>query len=78
MKTAISIPDDLFAEAESVAKRLGLSRSEMFARAVRAFIQHNRGEGVTERLNRLYPGEASDLDPALAATQAASIPHEDW
>lgn len=78
MKTAISIPDDLFAEAEGVADRLGLSRSEMFARAVRAFVRRNRHQGVTERLNRVYPAEGSELDPAIASMQDASLPREDW
>jgi metal-responsive CopG/Arc/MetJ family transcriptional regulator len=78
MKTAISIPDDLFEEAESVAKRLGLSRSEMFARAVRAFVQRNRGQGVTDRLNRVYSAECSKLDPSITHMQTASIPREEW
>lgn len=56
MKVTVSIPDDLFKEAESLSKRLGLSRSEMFARAVRAFVQRNRHEGVTDWLNVLYTG----------------------
>ena len=78
MKTAISIPDDLFAEAEGVAERLGLSRSEMFARAVRAFVKRNRDMGVTERLNEVYAKEASELDPAVAAMQDSSVPREEW
>ena len=65
-------------EAECVAARLALSRSEMFSRAVRAFVNRNRYEGVTDRLNRLYPAASSDLDPAIAMTQEASIPHEEW
>ena len=38
MKTAISIPDDVFERAERAAKRMGLSRSELFTRAVREFL----------------------------------------
>jgi metal-responsive CopG/Arc/MetJ family transcriptional regulator len=39
MKTAISIPDLLFDEAEKLAQRLGMSRSELYAKALAAYIE---------------------------------------
>ena len=79
MKTAISIPDDLFESAEQAAKALGLSRSELYATAVREFIRHYRNDEVTERLNRVYSDDAlSSLDARLAALQSYSLDREDW
>ncbi|EIE03482.1 MULTISPECIES: CopG family transcriptional regulator [Leptospira] len=54
MKTAVSIPDDLFKTAEKTAKRLGIPRSQLFAKALEEFIQLHSKESVTERLNKIY------------------------
>jgi metal-responsive CopG/Arc/MetJ family transcriptional regulator len=53
MKTAISIPDDVFAEAERLARRLNKSRSELYSRALREFVARHGPEHVTETLDRL-------------------------
>ena len=78
MKTAISIPDPLFEAAEAVARRLGLSRSALYARAVDAFVRAHRGKGVTEALDAVYATEESALDPVLGQLQASSLCREDW
>jgi hypothetical protein len=80
MKTAISIPDSLFQAAERLAKRLGISRSALFQRAVRAFLQEHKDEGVTEALNEVHESEpdGGKLDNLLEQLQAASLPREDW
>ena len=51
MKTAISIPDDTFAEAERRAKELGLNRSQFFTRAVQRYLAELEAESLTERIN---------------------------
>ena len=80
MKTAISIPDAIFEEAERVAKRRGMSRSELYARAVDEYVKSERFLGVRERLDAVYGrgGQESRLDPTLAAVQSASIDRDDW
>ncbi len=78
MKTAISIPDRLFQAAERMAKRLGMSRSRLYAEAVEAYLTSRRTTGVKEALDAVYQSEASELDPALATMQEASLPREDW
>jgi metal-responsive CopG/Arc/MetJ family transcriptional regulator len=79
MKTAISIPDDLFQAAERAAKHLGLSRSELFQRAVAAFLERQSETLVTDALNEIYQSEEpSVLDPVLERMQRASLPREDW
>jgi len=78
MKTAISIPDPLFDAAEDVADRLGVSRSQLYAKALAEYVAKHRDDQVTEALNRVYANYSSTLDPALAAMQFASIPREEW
>jgi len=78
MKTAISIPDPLFQAAEEFAQEQGLSRSELYARAIQLYLQTHRYHGITDALNKVYASEASRLDSAFAAAQTRSIPREDW
>ena len=78
MKTSISIPDTLFDEADSLAKRMALSRSELFRWAVEAYIDAHRRDRVREALDTVYAKESSDVDEALAEMQAASVAREDW
>ena len=80
MKTAISIPDDLFLVAEEAAKRLGLSRSELYRRAIGAFLQRNNDKLVTDALNEVYDKQAGEdhLDPSLLQMQSASLEQEEW
>jgi hypothetical protein len=54
MKTAISVPDDVFEQAEQTAKRLGLSRSELFSRAMRAFLATSAAENVTKSYDAAF------------------------
>src|SRR5665811_1887499 len=53
MKTAISIPDDVFADAERLAQVLNTSRSRLYARAVREFIVRHAPDGVTAALDEV-------------------------
>lgn len=78
MKTAVSLPDPLFAEAEQAAKRLRMSRSKLYATAIARFLRDNRSRGVTERLNAVYAKEKSTLDPVLHELQVRSLPREKW
>ena len=78
MKTAISVPDDVFARVDQVARRRGMSRSAVFTAAAEEYVQRHRGEDVTERLNKVYAKEDSALDPVLERLQAISLPKEAW
>lgn len=80
MKTAISIPDPLFDAAEGLARRLGISRSQLFQRAVEAFLRERGDEGITEALNQIYDARdgTSALDPLLERLQLASLEADDW
>jgi len=78
MKTAISIPDHIFDEADKLAQQLRMSRSELYASAVSQYIQEHRDEGVTEKLNEVYQMESSTLDPVSHALQFASLQKDEW
>jgi metal-responsive CopG/Arc/MetJ family transcriptional regulator len=78
MKTAVSIPDPIFHAAEALAKRLGLSRSELFSRALEAYLEAHQHDRVREALDAIYRQEASRLDATLAQMQWASLPKEEW
>jgi predicted transcriptional regulator len=80
MKTAISLSDSLYRAANRIARRLGISRSEVFQRALSAYVSAHEDAGITEALDAVYPegGETGRLDPALSRLQAASLPKEDW
>lgn len=78
MKTAISIPDEVFVSADRLAKRLNMSRSELYTRAIREYLEETRHIGVKEKLDQIYAVEESSLDPAVLETQATSIPTEEW
>lgn len=78
MKTAVSIPDELFESAEGLARRLGMTRSELYAKALRDYLREHRGEGITERLDEVYGAEESALNPVVAKLQERSLPDDEW
>jgi metal-responsive CopG/Arc/MetJ family transcriptional regulator len=78
MKTAISLPDDLFRSGDALARRLGVSRSELYARALAEFLAKHKADQITQRLNAVYATVDSRLDPAVAEAQARVLPRETW
>ena len=63
MKTAISLPDALYEDAEQTARAMGIPRSQLFARAVSEFIKRHKREKITERLNEVYEGMENQTTP---------------
>ncbi|MFW2438856.1 MAG: ribbon-helix-helix domain-containing protein [Arenicellales bacterium] len=79
MKTAISIPDPVFKTAERLAKRLGLSRSELYVRAISSYVEKHKGQKVTDSLNEVYEGmENQGLVTGFKRAQMKSIDKEEW
>lgn len=78
MKTAISLPDEIFHSADQLAKRLGMSRSELYAKAVSIYISTHKNEAVTKALNKIYTKEKSEIDSAINMMQLKSLPKEEW
>jgi len=54
MKTAISLPDTVFFEAEETAHNLGISRSALFLNALTEYLKKNNRKNITQKLNEVY------------------------
>ncbi len=65
MKTAISIPDDLFKRVENFAAELHLSRSQVFTDAVREYIERRRNEKILDAINRGYSDVETEEEKRL-------------
>lgn len=78
MKTAISIPDNTFDLAEHFASSTGMSRSELYTKAVLEYLENHKYKDVTKALNIIYAHEDSSLDNELQSMQIKSLPKENW
>ena len=77
MKVAVSIPDPLFAEADRLAKRRKLSRSQLYAEALELLVSREDRSEITRRLNEVCNKIDSRLDPGLAVAQSEAV-REEW
>lgn len=78
MKVAISIPDPIFAEAELLAQRLQTSRSDIYARALDAFIGTHAPDRVTATLNRVVDAAGAGLDDFAALASRRALDRTEW
>lgn len=78
MKTAVSVPDPVFASADALARRLGISRSQLYATAVAEYVAKFQATRVTERLDAVYGREGSRLESRLARAQGRVLKHSEW
>jgi predicted transcriptional regulator len=76
MKTAISVPDEVFEQVDIAAKRLGVSRSEIFTKAVRQFLMKSCGAEITASYDAAFGQDASGSEKdrfRRAATRRALL-----
>jgi metal-responsive CopG/Arc/MetJ family transcriptional regulator len=78
MKTAISLPDELFEAAEALAARLEVPRSRLYAIALEEFLARHDARRVSERLDAVYGSEPSAMPRALGVAQADAIRTTEW
>ena len=78
MKVAISLPDSVFEAGEHLARQLGLSRSQLYADALSAYLSARGAEAVTARLNTVYSSEPAKADPAFALIALKRLADEAW
>jgi metal-responsive CopG/Arc/MetJ family transcriptional regulator len=78
MKTAISLPDPLFEEAEATAKELGISRSQLIRTALEDFLRRRRASETTQRLNRSYAENPPEPDPFLDYLVLEGMKRTEW
>jgi metal-responsive CopG/Arc/MetJ family transcriptional regulator len=78
VKTSISLPDNLFRLAETAARKLGMSRSKLYATALAEFLERRQTANITQRLNEIYSERPAKLDSAPASAQSKSLESDSW
>jgi metal-responsive CopG/Arc/MetJ family transcriptional regulator len=77
MKTAISLPDELFEEADAVAMQIGVSRSQLYATALEEYVAKFRSEQITSQLNAVYSVQAP-TDKAVTSAARKTLRRAEW
>ena len=78
MKTAISVPDDIFQLSERLAKKLKISRSAVFAMGVRRLGEELSEENIIARINAVCEKVDTSLEPGLRAYQRRRFRKSEW
>jgi len=78
MKTAISLPDEIFEDAERLARRMKKTRSALFAEAVAEYVARHEPEGITEEVNRIADELDTHLDAPTVATTRRLLRRSEW
>lgn len=78
MKTTLSLPDDLFISADAFAARTGRSRSEVYAEALREYLQRHDQDQITASLDDLASQIDTSLEPAVARATRRLLARESW
>lgn len=78
MKTAVSIPDDIFHEGEMLAKELKTSRSDVYARALAAFVGDHSADRVTQAMNAALDAAELRPDPLIIAAANRTLRDVEW
>lgn len=78
MKTAISVPEDVFQLSESLAKKLKVSRSKIFAMGVKKLAEEYDDDQITRKLDEFYVKEPAEIDPVVTKMAMMSLPKDEW
>jgi predicted transcriptional regulator len=78
MKTAISVPDDVFERAEALARRERRSRSEVYSTAMREYIARHATDDVTDALDLVVADVGEAPDPFVQIAAARVLAASDW
>ena len=78
MKTAVSIPDDIFKGAERLARRTRKSRSRVFSDALREYLARHSPDEVTEAVNKACASAADEPDAFVGAASRKVLKQSEW
>ena len=78
MKTAVSIPDDIFKGAERLAKRSRKSRSRLFSEALKEYLARHTPDEVTEAMNRTCAGVGDTSDSFVTSASRRTLERSEW
>ena len=78
MKIAVSVPDDVFARAERLARRERRSRSDVYSAALREYVARHSPDEVTEALDRVVAELGGQVDPFGSAAGRRRLESTEW
>lgn len=78
MKTAVSIPDEVFEKVERLARRAGRSRSEVFSAALAEYVARHAPDEVTEAMDRVMADVEDEVDAFVSAAGRQVLEHTEW
>lgn len=78
MKTAVSVPDEVFDQAEHLAKRLKISRSELYSKALAEFVSRHSPDAVTDSFNRACAAVQGEPDPHFQGAARRVLKGSEW
>jgi predicted transcriptional regulator len=78
MKTAVSIPDDVFEKAEHLARRMKKSRSQLFSNALEEYVARHAPDRVTETIDKLWAEIGTEPDPFVRVASRRILEHSEW
>jgi predicted transcriptional regulator len=78
MKTAVSVPDDVFEKAEQLARRERRSRSEVYSTALREYVARHSPDEITEALDRVIADVGTTTDAFVARAAARILETTEW
>lgn len=78
MKTAVSVPDDVFERAERLAKRENRSRSEVYSSALREYVARREPDEVAEAMDRTLAEVAAETDPFVTEVSRRTLESTEW
>jgi hypothetical protein len=78
MKTAISIDDRVYRNAEDAASRMGVSRSRLYTLAIKEYLYNHQADSITERLNQYYKDHKTVLEDDIKQAAYELFAREDW
>jgi metal-responsive CopG/Arc/MetJ family transcriptional regulator len=78
MKIAVSVPDDVFQEAEELARRMKRSRSEVYSRALAEYVARHSPDRVTEAMDRALTEIGESADHFVQTASHRVLKRSDW
>jgi metal-responsive CopG/Arc/MetJ family transcriptional regulator len=78
MKTAVSIPDNVFEKAERLARRMKKSRSELFSNALAEYVARHAPDHVTEVMDQVCAEIGPEPDPFVSAASQRVLERSEW
>src|SRR5437667_12862078 len=78
MKIAVSVPDDVFEEAEQLARRMRRSRSEVYSRALAEYVARHAPDRVTEAMDRTLAEIGEAAEQFVRAASRRVLKRSDW